>query len=154
MTLNVMEGVLGDVSNTGVGVLPDFSNLRLDFSDEELNHCRFTSPVLSNTGHTRTERHLYRNIEESWCRVDWVGKGTLAHFHQSLSLGFYSFDGSRLGKLEFHLGFGKRKVRTSMGMRLDILVQVALESVEPQVVKTHNVGTAIIQETRVVTNNN
>lgn len=56
--LNVVERVLGDVGDTGVGVLPDLSNLGLDLSNEELDHGGLSGSVLSNAGNTGGQGYL------------------------------------------------------------------------------------------------
>ena len=53
----------------------------------------------------------------------------MGHLHEGLSLRLDSFDGSRLGELELHLGFAERKVGASLGVSLDIFVQVSLKKV-------------------------
>lgn len=153
MALDVVECVLGDVRDTSVGVLPNFSFLGHNLSDEKLNHRRLTGTVLSDAGNTRTERHLYRNIEKCGCLVDRVSECTMTHLHEGLSLGSDSFDGSRLRELELHLRFAERKVGSSVRVRLDVFVQVSLEGKELQVVERHDMGTAIIQQSGIVTNN-
>ena len=153
VALNVMEGVLGDVGNTSVGVLPHFSDLRNNLSNEKLNHGRFTGSIFSDTGNAGTERNLHRNIEKRGSLVDRVSESTLAHLHEGLSLGSDSFDGSGLGELELHLGLAEREVGTGLWVGLNVFVQISLEGVELQVVERHDVRTAIVQKSGIVTDN-
>mmetsp|Transcript_92680 Transcript_92680/g.267637 ORF Transcript_92680/g.267637 Transcript_92680/m.267637 type:complete len:737 (+) Transcript_92680:19-2229(+) len=153
VSFDVVECVLGDVGNTGVGVLPDISLLRRNFSDKKLNHGRLSSTVFSDTGNTGTERNLDSNIVQSRLGVSGVGEGTVAHFHQGLTLGLNTLNGSRSRELELHLGGSQSEVSAGGRIDLDILVKVTLVSSELQVVESKNVGTAVIQQTRVVTDN-
>mmetsp|Transcript_8622 Transcript_8622/g.12728 ORF Transcript_8622/g.12728 Transcript_8622/m.12728 type:complete len:380 (-) Transcript_8622:2091-3230(-) len=61
--LNMVESVLSDVSDTGIGVLPHISNLRLDLSDQKLDHGRLSGTILANAGNTRTQTDLNGDIE-------------------------------------------------------------------------------------------
>mmetsp|Transcript_13608 Transcript_13608/g.19363 ORF Transcript_13608/g.19363 Transcript_13608/m.19363 type:complete len:242 (-) Transcript_13608:237-962(-) len=144
--------MLGNVGNTSVGVLPDISDLRFDLTNKKLNHGRLSGPVLSDTGNTRRQRHLHRNIEECWLLITWVSESTLGHFHESFTLGLDTLDRTRLGELELHLGLGEREVRTGTRLDLDELIEVTLVRMQLQVLNLHNVGTAVVKETRVVRN--
>mmetsp|Transcript_25309 Transcript_25309/g.45842 ORF Transcript_25309/g.45842 Transcript_25309/m.45842 type:complete len:202 (-) Transcript_25309:262-867(-) len=55
VTFNVMESMLGDVSNTCVRVLPHISLLGLNLSNEKLDHRGLSSSILSNASDTRTQ---------------------------------------------------------------------------------------------------
>ena len=150
MFLNVVESMLGDVGNTGVGVLPDKTSLGLDLSNKELNHGRLTGTILSNTCNTGRKGDLDRDIEESRCVVHGVGEGTLGHLHEGLTLGLDTFDGSRLGELELQLGLSEGEVSTSTWLGLHELIKVTLVSVELQVLNLQDMGTAVVEETGVV----
>mmetsp|Transcript_3871 Transcript_3871/g.6400 ORF Transcript_3871/g.6400 Transcript_3871/m.6400 type:complete len:242 (+) Transcript_3871:1046-1771(+) len=142
--------MLGNVGNTSVGVLPNISFLRFDLTDKKLNHSRLSGSVFSDTGNTGRQRHLDRNIEEGWFLIAWVSESTLRHFHECFTLGLDTLDGTRLGELELHLRLGEGEVRTSTGLDLDKLIEVTLVSVQLQVLNLHDVGTTVVEETRVV----
>ena len=153
MGLNVVEGVLGDVGDTGVGVLPDITDLGLDLTDEELDHGTLTGTVLADAGNTGAEGDLNGNVEEGGRLVDGVGEGAAGHLHEGLTLGLDTLDGARLGELELHLRLGDGEVGTGLGLELDELVKVALEGVELQVLDLKDVGAAIIEKAGIVRHN-
>ena len=150
MGLNVVEGVLGDVGDTGVGVLPDRTLLGLDLSDEELDHGTLTGTVLANAGNTGAEGHLDGDVEEGGLVVDGVREGAAGHLHESLTLGLDTLDGTRLGEAELHLRLGDGEVGAGLGLELDELVEVALEGVELQVLDLKDVGAAIVEKAGIV----
>mmetsp|Transcript_26741 Transcript_26741/g.39618 ORF Transcript_26741/g.39618 Transcript_26741/m.39618 type:complete len:245 (-) Transcript_26741:442-1176(-) len=145
-----MECMLRNVSNTCVRMLPYFSLLRLNFSNKKLDHGRLSCSVLSNTGNTRRKGYLDRDVEKSRNSITSVGKGTLRHLHQCLTLGLDSLDRTGLGETELKLGSSKVKVSTSLGMDLNKLIKISLECVKLQVINLKNMGTAIIEKSRVV----
>lgn len=153
MRLNVVESVLGNIGNTGVRVLPHISFLGHNFTDKELDHGRLSSSVLSDTGNTRTERHLNSDVEKSGLGVSRISEGTVCHLHECLSLGLHTLDRSRNWELELQLGRFQGKVRAGSGVNLYILVEVSLVSSQLQVVERKNVSTAIVEQTGIVTDN-
>mmetsp|Transcript_22654 Transcript_22654/g.65223 ORF Transcript_22654/g.65223 Transcript_22654/m.65223 type:complete len:554 (+) Transcript_22654:1069-2730(+) len=150
MGLDVVEGVLGDVGDTGVGVLPDITHLRLDLSDEELDHGTLTGAVLADAGNTGAEGDLDGDVEEGGRVVDGVGEGALGHLHESLTLGLDTLDGTRLGEPELHLRLGDGEVGAGLRLELDELVEVTLEGVELQVLDLKDVGAAIVEKAGIV----
>lgn len=151
MLFDVMESMLGDVCNTGVGMLPDLSNLRLDFSNKKLDHGGLSGAILTNTGDTGTERNLDGNVEQSGTIVDRVGESTLAHLHEGLSLRLDTLNGTGVGELELHLRFTEGEVSTGGRVVLYVFIEVTLVAIELQVVERKDVGTAVIEKTRIVT---
>merc|ERR1719444_377955 len=135
MTFDVMERMLCYISNTCVRVLLYVTGLRFVFS----NKC--------NTG---AQGYLNGDVEKCWGFINWVGESTLAHLHQSLTLGFDTFDRTRLWESELHLGFSKGEVRSGGRFDLNEFVKVTLESVKFQVFNLKDVGTAVIEETGIV----
>mmetsp|Transcript_24668 Transcript_24668/g.44609 ORF Transcript_24668/g.44609 Transcript_24668/m.44609 type:complete len:584 (+) Transcript_24668:470-2221(+) len=154
VTLNVMESMLCHIRNTCVGVFPYVTLLGFDFTNKELNHGRLSCAVLTDAGNTRAQRDLDGNIKQGWRLVDWVRKGAVAHLHESLTLRLDSLDWTRLRELEgILLGTGKSEVGSSMWVKLDVLVEVALELIKFQVGNSENVGTTVIEQARIVTDN-
>src|SRR5699024_11148084 len=63
--VNVVEGVLGDVANDDVRVLPDVTALvLLEVANEELDERRLAGTVGAENGDTRRERDLERDVEQ------------------------------------------------------------------------------------------
>mmetsp|Transcript_14470 Transcript_14470/g.27591 ORF Transcript_14470/g.27591 Transcript_14470/m.27591 type:complete len:882 (+) Transcript_14470:386-3031(+) len=150
VALNVVEGVLGDVRDTGVGVLPDVSCLRLDLADEELDHGRLAGAVLADARDAGGEGNLDGNVEERRLLVAGVREGALGHLHERLALGLDALDRTRLGELELELRL--REGEVGPGRRLDLheLVEVALEGVKLQVLDLKDVGAAVVQKSGIV----
>mmetsp|Transcript_29989 Transcript_29989/g.59563 ORF Transcript_29989/g.59563 Transcript_29989/m.59563 type:complete len:784 (+) Transcript_29989:846-3197(+) len=155
--LDVVEGVLGNVSDASVRVLPDVSDLGLDLSDEELDHGGLSGAVLADAGDAGGERHLDRDVVEGGdavaavlLPVDGVGEGALGDLHERLSLGLDSLDVTGLGELELELGGLEAEVGPGLRDDLDEVIKVALEHVELEVVDLEDVAAAVVEEARVV----
>ena len=155
--LDVVEGVLGDVSDTGVGVLPHISDLGLDLSDEELDHGGLSGSVLSDASDTGGKGHLDSDVVEGGDSVsavlgpvDGVGEGALGHLHEGLSLGLDSLDVSGLGEAELQLGLLEGEVGPGLRVRLDEVVKVALEEVKLEVGNLEDVRAAVVEEAGIV----
>ncbi len=56
--VNVVESVLGDVTNDQVGVLPELTGAGLSVTDNELDKGRLARTVGAENGDTRGEREL------------------------------------------------------------------------------------------------
>mmetsp|Transcript_17836 Transcript_17836/g.26011 ORF Transcript_17836/g.26011 Transcript_17836/m.26011 type:complete len:254 (-) Transcript_17836:2173-2934(-) len=50
--LNVVEGMLGNIGNTGIGVLPDLSSLRHNFTCQNLDHGTLSCSILTHTSNS------------------------------------------------------------------------------------------------------
>jgi hypothetical protein len=128
--------------------------LRLDFSNKKLDHGGLSGAVLTDTGDTGTERNLDGNVEQSRAIVDRVCECTLAHLHESLSLRLNTLNGTGVGELELHLGFTEGEVSTGGWVVLHIFIEVTLVAIKLQVVERKDVGTAVIEKTGIVTDEN
>jgi hypothetical protein len=65
VVVDVVEGVLGDIADDEVGVLPDLAALvGLHLADEELDERRLARAVRAEDGDTRRERDLERDVVE------------------------------------------------------------------------------------------
>ena len=62
--LDVVEGVLGKVGHTRVGVLPDGAAAWQELAREELDERGLASSVGTSDGDTGGERHVQRNVVE------------------------------------------------------------------------------------------
>mmetsp|Transcript_11533 Transcript_11533/g.48277 ORF Transcript_11533/g.48277 Transcript_11533/m.48277 type:complete len:406 (-) Transcript_11533:2094-3311(-) len=83
---DVVEGVLRNVSDARVGVLPHGTLLGDDLSGEELDHGGLADTVGSDARDARCERHLNGHVLHRRHRVGGVGVGALVHLHQGLTL--------------------------------------------------------------------
>mmetsp|Transcript_25501 Transcript_25501/g.30949 ORF Transcript_25501/g.30949 Transcript_25501/m.30949 type:complete len:419 (+) Transcript_25501:213-1469(+) len=100
MVLNVCEGVLGNVSNTDVRVLPDNTVLGLELTNQELDHGGLTSTVDTNACNARGQRDLDSDARDGGLGVARVGEGAARHLHEGLTLGLDTFKETRLGQDE------------------------------------------------------
>ena len=78
--------------------------------------------ILSNTGNTRAEGNLDRDVEKGWLFISRVGESTVTHLHESFTLRLDTFDWTRLWELELHLGGSQREVGTGSRVDLNVLV--------------------------------
>ena len=73
MIIDVVESVLGDVTDDQVGVLPDLTSLvGFHVTDEELDEGGFTGTVRTQDGNTGREGDLEGNVIELLDRLRWV----------------------------------------------------------------------------------
>jgi hypothetical protein len=103
VSLNMMESVLGDVSNTSIRVLPGITSLRDNLTGEDLDHGRLTSTILTDTTNARAHGDLDRDIKEGGDSVTGVGKVSVYKLHESLGLGLNTLDRPGLRELELEL---------------------------------------------------
>jgi hypothetical protein len=149
-----MECMLGYVSDTSIRVLPNFTNLWFNFTNEQLNHGRLSGSILSNASNAGTQTDLDRNIEKGWFIIPRVGESATAHLHEGLTLGFNTLNRTWLGETELELASLESEVSTSARLNLNELVKVTLESMQLEVLDLQNIGAAIIKETTIVGHNN
>ena len=65
MVIDVVESVLGNVTNDQVGVLPDLTTLvRFHVTDQEFDESRLARTVRPKDSDTRGERHLKSDVVE------------------------------------------------------------------------------------------
>ena len=63
MFLDVVEGVLGDVGDARVGVIPDIAGLEFDLTHQELDHRGLARAVLPHARDAGAEGHLNGDAE-------------------------------------------------------------------------------------------
>jgi hypothetical protein len=152
VVINVVESVLGNVSDDQVRVLPDFSSLvGLGLSDEELDEGRLSGSVGSENGDTRRERDLERDVVELLDGRGRVLEGNVTHFHERLFLGLDTIEERGVGEGEVVVLEGvELVVGLGLGNVLDELVEVTGVTLDLELVQVEDIGTDVVEETRVV----
>ncbi|GFZ45382.1 LOW QUALITY PROTEIN: hypothetical protein JCM24511_03108 [Saitozyma sp. JCM 24511] len=155
VVVDVVEGVLGDVTNDQVGVLPDGTALvGLGLAGEQLDEGRLSGTVGTQNGHTRRERDLERDVVQLLDGRGRVLVRDVTHLEQGLLLGLDTVEKRRgrelelvvLGNVELEVGLGLGDVDDKVG-------QVARVALELEVVEVEDVGDGAVEEVRVVRDN-
>jgi hypothetical protein len=101
MIVNVMEGVLSNVTDDQVGVPPDFTTLvALHITNEQLDEGGFTRTVGSEDSDTGGQGNLEGDVVELLNRLAWVLEANFAHLQQALLLGLDTLKQGWVGELE------------------------------------------------------
>ena len=101
MVVDVVEGVLGDVADDQVGVLPDLATLvGLHVADEELDEGRLAGTVGTEDGDTGREGDLEGDVVELLDGLRGVLEADLAHLEKGLLLGLNTVQERGVGELE------------------------------------------------------
>mmetsp|Transcript_7118 Transcript_7118/g.14402 ORF Transcript_7118/g.14402 Transcript_7118/m.14402 type:complete len:1078 (+) Transcript_7118:324-3557(+) len=148
--LNVVEGVLRHVRHAGVGVLPHGTLGGVHLAGQQLDHGGLAGTVDADARHAGGQGHLHGDVCDGGLVVDGVGELALRHLHQRLALGLDALDEAGLGEVEGELGGLQLEVRLGVGVRRHEAGQVALGSVELEVLDLQNVGAALVQQLGVV----
>jgi hypothetical protein len=150
--VDVVEGVLGDVANDKVGVLPHLTAaVRLGVADEKLDEGRLAGAVRAEHGDTGRERDLEGDVVQLLNVRGRVLEADLAHLHERLLLGLDTVEQRRVRELEgVVLGRVERVVRLGLGHRLDERLEVAAVATELEAVEVNNVRDDVVEEARVV----
>jgi hypothetical protein len=148
--LDVVEGVLGDVGDTEVGVLLDLSRVRESFSGEELDEGRLSGSVGSDDSDTRRERDGAGDVLELGLLGTRVGEGAAGHLEDGAGLGANTHERTGRGEGELDDRVGEGVVGLSGGPLLDKLGEVALVVVELLLLVVDDVGADGVEESRVV----
>mmetsp|Transcript_40297 Transcript_40297/g.67542 ORF Transcript_40297/g.67542 Transcript_40297/m.67542 type:complete len:875 (+) Transcript_40297:1075-3699(+) len=150
MLLDVVERVLGDVSHTCVGMLPDGSLGGDHLAGEQLDHGRLASAVDSDAGHAGGQGHLDGHVGDGGLLVDGVGELALDHLHERLTLGLHSLDETGLGEVEGELGGLQLEVCLGVGVLRHEVGQVTLGGVQLEILDLHDVRAALVEQLGVV----
>mmetsp|Transcript_58803 Transcript_58803/g.127639 ORF Transcript_58803/g.127639 Transcript_58803/m.127639 type:complete len:399 (-) Transcript_58803:294-1490(-) len=150
VSLNVVESVLGHVSDTSIGVLPHIASLGNNFPSEHLDHGTLTSTVLTHASDTGSHGHLDGDIEKGGHGVSGVREVAVTHLHEGLGARLDTLDGTGLRETELQLGLLEGEVSHGIGVLGDKAVEVTLVDVELQSIDLHDVGTAVVQESGIV----
>jgi hypothetical protein len=87
MLVDVVESVLGDVSDSQSGVLVHCSLLGHSLSSQQLDQGGFTSTIGSDDTDTRREGEGTRDVFERWLGSAGVGECTSGQFHDRSGVG-------------------------------------------------------------------
>lgn len=152
VAIDVVESVLGNVTDDQVRVLPDLTTaVGLGVTDEELDECRLSGTVGTEDSDTGRERHLEGDVVELLLRLCWVLEADLAHLDEGLLLGLDTLEQWWLGELELVvLSRLESVVRASLRNRLHEGLEVTPVAPELEAVQVENVGDGVVQEAGVV----
>lgn len=152
VVVDVVESVLGNVSDDQVGVLPDLTTLvGLGLSDEELDEGRLSGSVGSENGDTRRERDLERDVVQLLNGRGRVLERDVTHLHERLLLGLDTVEEGRVREREVVVLEGvELVVRLRLGDELDERVEVTRVTLDLELVQVEDVGTDVVEESRVV----
>eukprot|EP00128_Syssomonas_multiformis_P003089 Colp12_sorted_trinity150504_noHs@15450 len=148
--LDVVEGVLGDVGDTEVGVLDHLTSRGLELTSKELNEGGLARTVGTEHGNTRGERASHGDVGKGGLVTAGVGEADLGHLEDGLVLGLDTIEETRLGESE--LGGGGLKLVVALSLRdlLDELGEVTLVALELAGLVVDDVGADVVKEARVV----
>ena len=169
MVINVVESVLGDVTDDQVRMLPGLTTpVGLQVADEELDESRLSGTIGSEDGNTGRQGDLQGDVVELLDRRCGILEANLApkitvniciellskinlHLHERLLLGLDTFKERGVGELELIvLSSLERVVRLGLRHLLDELLKVTAVPAELEAVQVENVGDGVVEETRVV----
>mmetsp|Transcript_11389 Transcript_11389/g.34836 ORF Transcript_11389/g.34836 Transcript_11389/m.34836 type:complete len:215 (-) Transcript_11389:339-983(-) len=148
-----MECVLGDVSNTAVGMLPDVPLVRHKLSGQELNDGRLSGTIWSNTRHSARKGDSNRDTSHLRTMYAWIRELDAIHLHDSLALRCYAFQNSWLRELELDLGGLELKVGLCSRYLLHELREVSLVLLQLQGVNLDDVRAHSFKQTAVMRHN-
>jgi len=150
--LDVVEGVLGDVGDTNVGVLGDNTVGGDGLTGQDLDEGRLSGTVGSDDGNTRVEGDLARHVHDGQLGGAGVGKVNVLELDKGLILGLDTVQETGLGELE---GDGRGRqlvVGLALGVLLNELGQVTLVLLELAGLVVDNTRADSVEESRVVGN--
>jgi hypothetical protein len=150
--IDVVEGMLGDITNDQVRVLPDFTPLvGLHIANQELDESRFTGTVGAKDSDTGRKRNLQSNVVELLLGLGRVLEADLTHLEQTLFLGLDTLEEGRIGKLELVILCSLESViRLGFGDVLDKLIEVSTVAAELEAVEVQHVSDCVVEEGRIV----
>jgi hypothetical protein len=152
MVVNVVEGVLGDITNDQVGVPPDFATLvAFHVTNEQLDEGRFTRTVRSKDGDAGGQGNLECDVVELLNSLGGILEANFAHLQQTLLLGLDTLKQRGIGELELVVFQGLESiVRLGLRDNLHEAFEVAAVSPKLEAVEMENIGDDVIEEARVV----
>jgi hypothetical protein len=137
VVINVVESVLGNVTDDQVGVLPHgTTEVRLGLGGQDLDQSRFTGTVGTQDGDSGRKRDLERDVVQLLLRRSRVLERNISHLHQCLLLGLDTIKERRVGELELVvLGNIQLEVGSGLGNVTDKGLEVTGISLELEVVQ-------------------
>jgi len=150
--LDVVEGVLGDVGDTDVGVLGDNTIGGGSLTGQDLDKGGLSGSVGANDGNTGVQGNLAGHVHDGQLGGTGVGKVDVLKLDESLILGLDTIQETGLGKLKCDGRSRQLVVRTTSGVLLDELGQVTLVLLELAGLVVDNTSADGVEETRVVGN--
>jgi hypothetical protein len=137
-------------------VPPDFATLvGLHVANEQLDEGRFARTVGSKDGDTGGQGNLEGDVVELLNRLGGVLEANFAHLQQTLLLGLDTLKQRGIGELELVVleGF-KSIVGLGLGDNLHEVLEVTTVSPELEAVEVENIGDDVVEEARVVRDDN
>jgi len=156
MVVDVVEGVLSDVTDDQVGVPPDFTTLvGFHVTNEQLDEGGFTGTVGTKDCDTGGQRNLESDVVELLNRLGGVLEANFAHLQQTLLLGLDTIKQGGIGELELVILEGLKSI-VGLGLRDDLheVLEVTTVSPELETVEMENISDDVVEETRVVGDDN
>lgn len=154
VVIDVVESVLGDVTDDQVGVLPDFTLGGLSLTDKELDKGRLAGTVRTEDGDTGGEGDLEGDVVELLDLGGGVLEVNVTHLGERLLLGLDTVEQRRSRELELVL-LSRVELVVSLGLRdlLDEGLKVASVSLDLEAVQVEDVCADLVQEAGVVGDN-
>ena len=148
----MVEGVLRDVTDDQVGVLPGLTALvGLHVADEELDERRLAGTVGTEDGDTGGERDLEGDVVELLDSLSGVLEADLAHLEQRLLLGLDTLEERGVRELELVVLLRlERVVRAGLRDSFHERLEVAAVTPELEAVEVEDVGDHVVQEAGIV----
>ena len=154
VVIDVVESVLGNVTNDQVGVLPNLTTVLtggLGLTGQQLDQGGLTRSVGTENGDSGRQRDHQGDVVQDLVGRVGVGVVDLSHLQQRLFLGLDSVQKRRDGQLELVVvGGGELVVRLCLGDHLDESLEVTGVSLDLESVQVDNVGTGSVEEVTVV----
>lgn len=154
MRINMGKSVLLDVSDSTVLVGVDLTSGGEQLTGQDVDKSGLTSTVGANDGNSGRKRALERNVSNLGLGGTGVLEGHVLDLDNSLLLGLHTLKETGLGEREVNLGGTKLVVGLSGRNLLDKLGEVTLVLSELESLVVDNVLTDLIEETRVMGDDN
>jgi hypothetical protein len=155
MVVDVVESVLGNVTDDQIGVLPHgTTEIGFSLSSQDLDQSRFTGTVGTENGDSGRKRDLERDVVQLLLRRSRVLERNISHLHQCLLLGLDTVEEWRVGELELVvLGNIQLEVGSGLGNVTDKGFEVTGVSLELEVVQVESIGDGSVKEIGIVRDN-
>ncbi|RUP48433.1 hypothetical protein BC936DRAFT_144573 [Jimgerdemannia flammicorona] len=126
----MVEGVLGDVGDAEIRVLPDSAGRGFELAGEQLDGSRLAGAVGPDDGDTGGERALEGDVRQLGLGGAGVLEGDIAHLEDSLLLGLDALEEAGFREGEGDLGGAELIVRLGLGDLLNELGEITLVTTE------------------------